>query len=312
MHKIAFVIPYIGKFPNFFQLWLNSCAYNETIDWIIFTDDKTDYCYPKNVYVHFVTFKWLQEKIQANFDFKISLERPYRFCDFKPTYGEVFAEYLVNYDFWGYCDVDLIWGNLRKWLTEEMLCLNDRISLYGHCYILKNNAEINSLYRKEIPNFYGYKKALTEDRGFGFDEDKGVNHIYDYVKTKSALIPFFDIKVIYFRFRPSEMTKKFLNIKTKDNIFLISPGKVELVGYNNGIKTQEFAYVHMQKREMEINIPLNSQSYIIIPNKFVEIFEINKNTIHRVQPFTDFFYYHKKLTFGRIKRLLSKLKFKSL
>ena len=47
MKSIAFVIPYFGKFPNYFSLWLQSCRNNPTIDWLLFTDSNEKYDYPK-------------------------------------------------------------------------------------------------------------------------------------------------------------------------------------------------------------------------------------------------------------------------
>ena len=35
--KAIFIIPYFGHFNNYFQLFLNSCAYNRDFDWLIFT-----------------------------------------------------------------------------------------------------------------------------------------------------------------------------------------------------------------------------------------------------------------------------------
>lgn len=48
-NKVCFVVPYFGKFPSYFDLFLKSCKYNEDFNWIIFTDDKEDYDYPNNV-----------------------------------------------------------------------------------------------------------------------------------------------------------------------------------------------------------------------------------------------------------------------
>lgn len=45
----VFILPYYGKFPNYFQLFLNSCGSNPEYDWLIFTDDHTAYDYPDNV-----------------------------------------------------------------------------------------------------------------------------------------------------------------------------------------------------------------------------------------------------------------------
>ena len=53
MKKVAYVIPYFGKFPKGFDLFLMSCRNNPTIDWLIFTDDHTSYEYPSNVKVYY-------------------------------------------------------------------------------------------------------------------------------------------------------------------------------------------------------------------------------------------------------------------
>lgn len=63
MKKIGIVVPYYGKFPNYFALFLRSCENNPTIDWIVFTDIMEVVEYPKNVLRVQMTFqelkKWL-------------------------------------------------------------------------------------------------------------------------------------------------------------------------------------------------------------------------------------------------------------
>ena len=149
MKSIAFVIPYFGKFPNYFSLWLQSCRNNPTIDWLLFTDSNEKYDYPKNVKVTLIQFGELRDKIQNLFDFEISLLKPYKLCDFRPSYGEIFKEQLVGYDYWGFCDIDLIWGDLRKFLTDDLL--NNVIPTFGNEYferIIKynENFKISALY----------------------------------------------------------------------------------------------------------------------------------------------------------------------
>ena len=45
-YKIVMILPYFGKLPNYFDLWLQSAEKNSTIDWLIYTDDFTAYNYP--------------------------------------------------------------------------------------------------------------------------------------------------------------------------------------------------------------------------------------------------------------------------
>lgn len=47
--KKTIIIPYYGKFPDFFQLFLNSCKWNKGFNWLIFTDNEDKYIYPDNV-----------------------------------------------------------------------------------------------------------------------------------------------------------------------------------------------------------------------------------------------------------------------
>ena len=43
MKSIAFVVPWAGHLPPYFQLWLESCRWNSSIDFLLFTDDQTNY-----------------------------------------------------------------------------------------------------------------------------------------------------------------------------------------------------------------------------------------------------------------------------
>ena len=60
MKKIALICPYFGKLPNYFPLVLQSMKSNNNIEWIVFTDDKTEYEYPANVNVKYMSFKELK------------------------------------------------------------------------------------------------------------------------------------------------------------------------------------------------------------------------------------------------------------
>lgn len=54
-----------------------------------------------NVKWYFKSFSELQELFQSKFDFPILLNTPYKLCDYKPAYGDIFSKYLGGYDFWG-------------------------------------------------------------------------------------------------------------------------------------------------------------------------------------------------------------------
>ena len=73
MKSLAFIVPWGGKLPSYFQLWLESCRWNPSVDFFIFTDDKTYYNYPDNVKVHYMTFDQMKALFKKNMIFQFQL-----------------------------------------------------------------------------------------------------------------------------------------------------------------------------------------------------------------------------------------------
>lgn len=178
MKKIAYILPYFGKLPKEFGFWLISCQMNPTVDWLLFTDDRTEFSYPQNVKVIYCTFDEIKEKAQKCFDFPIVLDRPYKLCDYKPAYGDIFKEELIGYDYWGMCDLDLVWGNIREFLTDDILEKYDRIGNQGHSTLFKNKPEVNLRYKECVNGVLNYKEVYTSEKSFCFDES-GLDAIYN-------------------------------------------------------------------------------------------------------------------------------------
>lgn len=181
--KVVFILLYFGKLPNYFQLYLQSCKYNKDFDWLIITDDNTPFIYPDNVKVIFKTFKQIQCVIQSKFDFPISLERPYKLCDYRPAYGYIFQEYLTTYDFWGSVDPDCIWGDLKKFITEEILNDFDKIFKLGHLTLYRNTLKNNKMFMRPLNGKERYKEVFMTSESQQFDEaieNNSINDIYSY------------------------------------------------------------------------------------------------------------------------------------
>ena len=94
---------YFGQWPKWFKYWLSSCRLNKGIDFICVTDIPMDgYDVPENVKVLHYSFAEVQAKVRKTFpEIEVSLDRPYKLCDFKTAYGYIFHEYLADYDDWG-------------------------------------------------------------------------------------------------------------------------------------------------------------------------------------------------------------------
>lgn len=269
--SIAFIIPYFGHFNNYFPIWLNSCAHNPTINWIIFTDNKDKYDYPNNVKVINLTFDQLKKYFQSFYDFSISLEKPYKLCDFRPAYGEIFYEYIKDYDFWGYCDTDLIWGDLRKFFTEDTLEKYDKIGNRGHCCILRNNDKIRKTYRYESSHLVTYKNAFTSNLAFCFDEEKAFGRYCkeNGIKTFDNFT-FFDVDFRHDDYRVPLYEQEQFDVYAH-NVFEYDNGHLFLLSVNvegAELLKKEISYAHFQKRKMIVNIDSNEYGHFLIYKDF--------------------------------------------
>jgi len=169
-NKIAIIICWYGDWPWYWPLFVKSVKHNPTVDFLIVTDEDITIALPNNIKVISHSFIEVKDLIQRSVGVPISLENPYKLCDFKPTYGLVFQEYLVGYQFWGYGDIDLIFGDIRAFLSNELLNTYDVISpfrdfLAGYFVLFRNN-EKNKLLFTEGKD---YAKIFQSPACRGFD-----------------------------------------------------------------------------------------------------------------------------------------------
>ena len=83
-------------------------------------------------------------------DFEITLSKPQKLCDYKCAYGVIFEDYIQDYDWWGHCDLDQIFGNLNMFVTEDMLRKYDKLFSLGHLSLYKNSYKNNRIFMGKI------------------------------------------------------------------------------------------------------------------------------------------------------------------
>lgn len=278
MKKVLYIIPYFGSFPKIFPIWLNSCKNNPTINWLIFTDDRTKYRYPQNVKVIYTTFDSVRAKIQNIFSYKICLESPYKLCDYKVCYGEVFNEYIAGYDFWGFCDIDLIWGNIRSVLTDDVFDKYDKIGYQGHSTLMRNTDYINSIFRKNI--FKETIQDYLQSKDSCFTDEDFINRLFEYYN-----IPYYSEKTfanlssLVYNFKLNHIEKYDLK-KNKDFIFSYENGQLYRYStINKQIYKDNFMYIHFLKRHMDVLVNENSDDFLIVPNKLIDKCKIDSEFI---------------------------------
>ena len=298
LSSIGLVLPYFGTFPNYFPLFLESCRRNPTVDWHIYTDSDVAYDYPENVKVHRITFSDFRAKLQQSFDFPIGLESPYKLCDFKPTYGEALAEDLKDYDFWGHCDCDLIYGNIRKFMTEDILTKYPRIFNSGHTILYRNIPEVNSYYRTQT--YLDYRAILGDTKNHSFDEWPGLSECWrrDGKPCYGELV-FDDTMIMVEDFRPSKSlpggfvgpyhdqpSQAYRFRKMRNISYSFHDGILERCWVQKGrVEKEEVMYVHFQKRKMQLSEGLTDfHQFLVVPNVFLTPVELTPEVLRILAP----------------------------
>jgi hypothetical protein len=91
-----------------------SCKYNPSIRWVFYTDCEFPSTVPANVEFVRGSLREFEHLVERKTGMNVALELPYKLCDYKPGFGLIFEDYLDGVDFWGHCDVDLVWGNIPE------------------------------------------------------------------------------------------------------------------------------------------------------------------------------------------------------
>ena len=190
LNSIAILICWSGLYPWYFSYFIHSCKYNDDVDFYIVTDNKeTIPNKPPNVKIIDKSLEEIRNDASEKLGFKVNIDYPYKLCDFKPAYGFIFSELIKGYDFWGQSDIDIIYGNIRDFLTDELLNTYDFISMRHDyttgCFALyKNNDLMNNFFKRSKD----FKRVFTSPDHYCFDE---CNFVWDDLTMGKSI---FDLK----------------------------------------------------------------------------------------------------------------------
>lgn len=266
MFRICVLTIYFGKFPSYFNLWLESCRRNPSIDFLIITDQDLSGL-PPNVECRKSTLRELQARFSESIGMPVKLDKPYKLCDLKPMYGVTFQPELKGYDFWGHCDVDLIWGDIMKFLPDDVLTRYDKIFSLGHLSLYRNVPRVNGAFRLKGSLRGDYTQVVTTDKSCVFDEIYGIKKIFE-----ANNLPVYDRELAAdIGFRNRRM--KIAGLQNKNypyQLFMYKDGKVLRAYEEDGrILQDEFAYIHLQKRHYDATT--DADSFIVGQTRFVDM-----------------------------------------
>ena len=186
-YKIALIQVWLGDFPNYFKYHLKTCENQSYIDFFIFTDHNIDFELPFNVKVFNITKAEIEDKISILVNSPIKLLNNKKTCDLKASYGDLFKEYLTEYDYVGCYDIDTLMGDLYNWVHPYLgkydfissADLNFHNRLSGPFLIWKNKQDLNTIYKK-----INFIDAMNLPEVYCFEEKEFSNFVIDTYPTK--------------------------------------------------------------------------------------------------------------------------------
>ena len=199
----------------------------------------------------------------------------------------------------GYCDCDLIFGDIRRFLTDEILNTYPKISWRGHLTLFRNKEPYNSAFLTKIQGFKSFESCINNTDGINLFDEVGINKIYDYlgypIYTK---LPLCDLRIRDYNFICNHNI--FPPETNINQIFRWKEGKLfRLYSLNGEVNQEEVIYVHFLKRPMELATASisGSSSFLIVPNEFISDRKIDYITLLVLsQPHIYWSYWLKRLT----------------
>ena len=181
--SVYFIIPYFGPWPVWLPLFLESCRHNSGFNWLLFGDQKKPNYLPSNVRWQKMNLAEFNRLAQHETGLAFNIKTPYKICDARPMFGQIFNKYLKNASFWGHSDLDILYGDLNSFGIKKSLLSCDVYtpcdSIVGHFTLYRNVETINKLYLKleNLPQAYRHSP-----RSLGYDE-KGMNAVLHRTKN---------------------------------------------------------------------------------------------------------------------------------
>lgn len=281
MKKAVFIIPYFGKLPYYFNIWAKTAEQNDDYDFWMITDDESVSVSAANIKLIKMTFMQFVKKVQTKFDFPIGLSSPRKLCDFRPAYGYIFEEDIGEYPYWGYCDVDVILGDLRHMIPIDKEY--DKLFVHGHMTLIRNTPAMNRLFMRPVNGYESYRDILTDSENRIFDESSdGLN--INLIAQQEGVRTYFDDKIAdinpySFLFKrslydygcPTKKGRQLRREKICRQIFLWEDGKLcrYAIDKDHKMVVEEMRYFHFQKRNMEIDADGDCRSFLIFANRMV-------------------------------------------
>ncbi len=151
MKRVLLISDYFGSWPPWFQMFLASCARNPSVDWLIHTDCPLPASYPPNVTIVPITTVDYCQRASDILQVSFRPQAMYGICNLRPMFGVLNEERIKGYDFFGWSDLDVVFGDFRS-IYDDATLEHNVVSASadictGHLCLIRNEEWLVNAYQ---------------------------------------------------------------------------------------------------------------------------------------------------------------------
>lgn len=179
--KITVLSLYIGQWHPLLPLFVKSAAANPVISWKLIGSPLPPTVatpLPSNVSHVPLTLRDFEAVVKSQLGLDVHIDNPQKLCDFRPALGMLFPELIEKSYFWGFCDTDIIVGDLSNFINQEILDRYPKLWIRGHFSLFRNCRQMNELFMAGGRHL-DYREVMEDPKPRIFDEWKGMALILD-------------------------------------------------------------------------------------------------------------------------------------
>lgn len=155
-NNIILIQVWIGKIPDYFWFHYETTKNIKGIDFLIFTDQDLTF-ESENYRIVKTDVRTIERKLSDIFGQQIEIKSNKKICDLKASFGELFYDYIKNYDYFGCYDIDTLFGDIHNYIKDylgeyDFITMGNQVyhnRLSGPFLLMKNTEEIRGLFKSQ-------------------------------------------------------------------------------------------------------------------------------------------------------------------
>ena len=114
---IVVMIVYFGEHPPWLPITLHSMAANPRVSFVVVNDRPPPAVLPANVHFETISFEGMHARLSSIASRRVSHSFTYKANDYKPLLPALYPLLVEGYEWWAWSDLDVIFGDLLKFLA---------------------------------------------------------------------------------------------------------------------------------------------------------------------------------------------------